>query len=248
MDAPMPLDPRVSASRDWRIPFGLVVSAGWIGLGLWYVSAQVGWGQFFEQPADAMGGFLEGAFAPLAFLWLVIGFFLQQRELALSTRTIHAQYEEMRRTASSAEIQSQAITDNALHQQRETVIRVAGLVDQQLSGIAGLLYLSSQGDALEAEEIGALYNQVGAGDPHVWARRFAAIYYPAGNRGESIRELFLGSPVRERHARNFAAIFERVLAMTEGCDADGVIRDALLGSPHGTLFGMIQEALGESDA
>ena len=41
----------------------------------------IGWDRFISQPADALGGFLEGAFAPLAFLWLVVGFFLQQRQL-----------------------------------------------------------------------------------------------------------------------------------------------------------------------
>lgn len=102
------------APRDWRVVFGLCVSVAWLGLAALYITGIIGWGAFATQPAEAMGGFLEGAFAPLAFLWLVIGFFLQQRELSLNTQTIHAQYEEMRRTAESTELQSRAITENAI--------------------------------------------------------------------------------------------------------------------------------------
>jgi hypothetical protein len=57
-----------SASRDWRIGFGLSLSVGWLALAALYVTAIVGWRAFVTQPAEAMGGFLEGAFAPLAFL------------------------------------------------------------------------------------------------------------------------------------------------------------------------------------
>ena len=66
------------SSRDWRIWFGVASTAFWLWLGGLYVTMVVGFGDFVRQPADAIGGFLEGAFAPLAFLWLVIGFFLQQ--------------------------------------------------------------------------------------------------------------------------------------------------------------------------
>jgi hypothetical protein len=234
---------RSSSPRDWRIGFGLSVSLAWLGLAALYVTAIVGWRAFVTQPAEAMGGFLEGAFAPLAFLWLVIGFFLQQRELALNTQTMHAQYEEMRRTAESTEVQSRAIAENALHQRRETVIRIAALVDDQLGGIAGLLYLSSQGGDLDGSEIERLWNAHGAGDRHLFSRRFAGLYYPARSRGDgSFYDLFWGTPVRSRHSTTFIETFESVLAMTEGCDDDGVTHRGLTGTGHGTLYQMILEA------
>ena len=241
------LDPHAPAdARDWRLGFGLGVSVAWLALAALYVTGIVGWRAFVTQPAEAMGGFLEGAFAPLAFLWLVIGFFLQQRELALNTRTVHAQYEEMRRTAESTELQSRAIAENALHQKRETVIRVASLVDDQLGGISGLLYLSSQGDALEGPEIERLWNAHGAGDRHIFSRRFAALYYPARARGDgSFHDLFWGTEIRARHSGSFIETFESVLAMTQGCDDDGVIERGLRGTAHGTLYQIILEARGE---
>ena len=67
---------------DWRIWFGLVVTFFWIFGGAWYLFYS-----FESNPDQALtlatiGSFLEGAFAPLAFLWLVLGLFIQQRELA----------------------------------------------------------------------------------------------------------------------------------------------------------------------
>ena len=100
--------PRATDGRDWRVWFGLASTLFWLWLGFLYVAIVVGWSNFLTQPADALGGFLEGAFAPLAFLWLVIGFFLQQRELRSNNDAIRAQYEQMRRTAENAEIRRAA--------------------------------------------------------------------------------------------------------------------------------------------
>ena len=70
---------------DWRVRFGLLVTAAWIFLGSSYITTQIGWAAFSRLPAEELGSFLEGAFAPLAFLWLVIGYFLQQKELEQNT-------------------------------------------------------------------------------------------------------------------------------------------------------------------
>jgi hypothetical protein len=73
-----PAEGSAAPGRDWRIWFGLASTVFWLGLGFLYIATTVGWANFVSQPADTVGGFLEGAFAPLAFLWLVIGFFLQR--------------------------------------------------------------------------------------------------------------------------------------------------------------------------
>ena len=46
-----------------------------------YLDAVVGWA-FWHAGADTIGGFFEGFFATLAFLWLVVGLFIQQKELS----------------------------------------------------------------------------------------------------------------------------------------------------------------------
>ena len=58
--------------RDWRIWFGLVITILWIACGLWYVLAIGAASDDQSFTLDKVGNFLEGAFAPLAFLWLVL--------------------------------------------------------------------------------------------------------------------------------------------------------------------------------
>jgi hypothetical protein len=72
--------------RDRRILYGLAMTIVWLLLGALYISYNLGWSRFATLPIDEMGTFLEGAFAPLAFLWLVIGLFIQQSVLAEKSR------------------------------------------------------------------------------------------------------------------------------------------------------------------
>jgi len=55
-----------------------------------------------QNPADLqlneLGDFLGGVSSPLAFLWLVLGFFQQSREIRLSNKALHLQAREMRRS------------------------------------------------------------------------------------------------------------------------------------------------------
>ena len=55
-----------------------------------------------QNPADLrlneLGDFLGGVSSPLAFLWLVLGFFQQSHEIRLSNKALHLQAKEMRRS------------------------------------------------------------------------------------------------------------------------------------------------------
>jgi hypothetical protein len=84
-------------SIDWRIAFGLIVTVAWFTAGLIYLLGVVGWGRFVHLPTADIGSFLEGAFAPLAFLWLVIGHFMQQKEITANTKAINIQEQSARR-------------------------------------------------------------------------------------------------------------------------------------------------------
>ena len=75
---------------DWRIILGLSLTSLWLLTGATYISSNVGWTGFVALPIEEVGSFLEGAFASLAFLWLVVGYFLQQRELIQNTQAMRA--------------------------------------------------------------------------------------------------------------------------------------------------------------
>lgn len=69
--------------------FGCIVTAIWI-MGLAGV-VYINFDKAIELELNAWGDFLAGSFAPLAFFWLVIGYFQQGRELRLSTSALHQQ-------------------------------------------------------------------------------------------------------------------------------------------------------------
>jgi hypothetical protein len=232
--------------RDWRVWFGLASTIFWLWLGFLYIATVVGWNDFVRQPAESLGGFLEGAFAPLAFLWLVIGFFLQQHELRQNNLAILGQYEQMRRTAENSEIQANAIRANALHQQQETTLLVADRVHKQLGAVVGLLWMSSQyaeenPDQPSEQEVYDLWSQLGSGDPEAFARRFMSLYYRSSDDPQATRDLFFGTEVRTRHSNTITEVFERLLEKIRECDPDGLIEGSALGSAHGSVYRMIQE-------
>ena len=81
----------------------------------------------------------------MAFLWLVIGYFLQQRELIQNTQAMRAQAAEIARTAEEAAIQSEKLAAAETYARQEATLRLVEAVRSRLGGIAGMLYISSHG-------------------------------------------------------------------------------------------------------
>ena len=80
------------------------------------------------------GDFLAGAFAPLAFFWLVVGYFQQGEELHLNTKALHAQQEELHQQvketallAKAAGEQAQAAQADLEYRQRREAMAAAPL-------------------------------------------------------------------------------------------------------------------------
>jgi hypothetical protein len=227
-----------AVGRDWRLGFSLGLTAVWLSLGFLYISSVVGWLPFVRQSAPALGGFLEGAFAPLAFLWLVVGFFLQQKQLSENTAAIEKQYQVMQRTAEQAEIQSRAIAANEMHARQDTFIEVAKLVGNQLGVIAGYQWMSSQGQETN-EAMANLWSQLGSGDETVFSRLLIAMVF-RGN--DDAAELFWSTPVRTRHSEDFIRTFERLAAEARACDPQGMLEDALRADAHGRTHRFMMES------
>ena len=217
---------------DWRVWLALTLTLVWLVLGYVYVEISVGWDQFRHLSADQVGNFLQGAFAPLAFLWLVIGYFLQQRELAQNT-------EVLRLSVHQAEIQSEKMAANEMHARQETFLRVAQRVHAQLGTIVGFLYISSQAAGVDGtvtnEEQGQLFAQLSQGDPEVFSRRMITTHLTTDSDEERFK-LFYGTPLRARHSNNAIYTFERLLARAKEVDPDGMISDALYSTAHGLVY------------
>ena len=219
---------------DCRVWLGLVLTFAWLILGYIYVETTVGWERFRHLPVDSVGNFLQGAFAPVAFLWLVIGYFLQQRELEQNTQVL-------RLSVQQAEIQTQNMAASEMHARQETFLRVAQNVRQQLGTIVGFLFISSQAAGVDGtvtdEEQGLLFQQLSQGDPEVFSRRMITTHLLIQDDDARYR-LFYGTAVRARHTNNFIHVFERLIARAKEVDSDNMICDALFSTSHGLLYGV----------
>jgi hypothetical protein len=239
-------EPRASRA-DWRIGLGLALTAVWLLGAFAYVAVRMGWVGLLGQPVGDLGDFLDGAFAPLAFLWLVLGLFLQQSELAQNNRAIRLQYEVMRKTAEQAEIQTRAIAANELHARQDTFIELAKLVGAHLEVISGMLFMSVVGPAgsgdVDSGEMDALWSRTASGESALFSRRLLLLRVEQPT-AEAAREIFWGTPIRTRHSETFIHSFERLLRAAAGCDPEGMIGDALRGNGQGRVYQMMKDLRG----
>lgn len=222
--------------RDWRILFGLLVTLFWfVFLGV-YIQTNVGWSRFMDLPIAEMGNFLEGAFAFLAFLWLVIGLFIQQSVLAENN-------EELRRSNLNIEKQTQAIAATELNARQETFFKIAESTRRQLGAIVGMLFLSSQGPlgngSHDNDQLRDIWREFAHGDFEVWSRMFLGML--ASDDTVDSADLFFGTEIRRGHTDNFIVGFERLLVLARDCDTDNLIVDSLIISAHGLLAGRLRE-------
>ena len=101
--------------------------------------------QFRRLPTADIGSFLEGAFAPLAFLWLVIGHFMQQKEITANTKAIGIQEKSARRLE--------------VHSQRDSYFKLLDLVQDQLGSIASFHHMSVCGPTRTGEITGEEFTE-----------------------------------------------------------------------------------------
>jgi hypothetical protein len=194
-----------------------------------YIARNVGWGQFMDLPIDEMGTFLEGAFAFLAFLWLVIGLFIQQSVLAENN-------EELRRNNLHSEKQTQAIAATELNARQETFFKISEATRRQLGAISGMLFISSHGpvgnETYTSEDLAEIWKQFAGGDAEVFSRMFLTM---GAAPDIDYLGLFYGTEIRKQHTDNFLVGFDRLVKLAMDCDSDNIILDSLIYSAHGLL-------------
>jgi hypothetical protein len=223
-------------TMDWRVTFGLTVTVLWISAGMAYLFFVVGLDNFVHLPTADIGSFLEGAFAPLAFLWLVIGHFMQQKEIGANTRAIKLQEQSARRLE--------------LHSRQDSYFKLLSLVQDQLGAIAGFHYMSVCGPTGTGEISGVEFTEQrthAANGDHAWfIRKMIALVAGEISNKDKLHEVFFSTPVRTRHSETFRQTFKKLLDAARAVDTDDMVTDALLnGSAAGLLYRIILHAKGE---
>lgn len=113
---------------EWYAAHGTVI---YIGIIILVMAAKLN--ELFQLKLNELGDFLAGAFGPVAFLWLVLGFLQQGRELKLSSGALRLQAEELK-----ASVEQQSAMVDA---QRESLRHYE-------SSLQPLLDLKYEGDEL----------------------------------------------------------------------------------------------------
>ena len=221
---------------DWRVTLGLSLTVMWISAGLVYLLGIVGWGTFVYLPTADIGSFLEGAFAPLAFLWLVIGHFMQQKEITANTKAIKIQEQSARRLEQ--------------HSARDSYFKLLSLVQSQLGAIASFHYMSVCGPTGTGEMTGEEFTEqraVSASGDYAWfIRKLISLAAVNQDDNDALQDIFCGTEVRTRHTDNFQRTFKRLLDAAIEVDTADMLQDALLnGSAEGLWYRMILHVKGE---
>lgn len=188
-----------------------------------YLAQHMNWQQFLQLPLDQIGSFLGGAFSPLAFLWLVLGFFIQQEEILENSRNI--------------EIQAQ-------HTNLDNFLKMAEIVYRRLGVITGFLYGSCREEIEQALEepinIDDKWSRSSTGDPGIFARELFSYGFDKDGNRRDMTGLLYSTPVRRRHCENYITIFETLLDNARDCDTTGILRESLM---EGSVWGIFYKVL-----
>lgn len=103
--------------RGFLIVLGCVITVIWFAGGLIYVLQSARYVSLLSS-FEALGAFLERFFAPLAFLWLVIGLFVQQREIAFNSKVVQ-------RNSRNADAKTKALEATELRARQSSIFQIA---------------------------------------------------------------------------------------------------------------------------
>lgn len=220
---------------DWRILLGSILTLVWISAGVVYLLGKVGWANFVDLPTGDIGSFLEGAFAPLAFLWLVIGHFMQQSEISANTKAITLQEQSARR--------------QEIHAQRNSYFQLLDLVQDQLGAIAGFHFMSVCGPTgtgdIDRDQFNSLRAE-SSSDHSIFIRKMVTLAADNRDDPKAVEEIFFGTEIRQRHSDNFVNTFRKLITAAEAVDHDEMLSNALIyGSSAGMLYRVIRYLQGD---
>lgn len=126
---------------DKRTTRGLLLTAAWLGTALGFVYAK--WDTVPSMALNSWGDYLAGVFSPIAFLWLVIGYFQQGEELRHNTVALELQASELKKSVAEQAALVEAtkkqveLMDLAQKEQRQQEIRRAQLKLRYAGGSSG---------------------------------------------------------------------------------------------------------------
>lgn len=125
---------------------------------------------------NELGDFAAGACAPLAFLWLVVGYRQQNIELVLNTDTLISQVEEMQQSVAQQTKQASSVASNEEHARRDTILKLVDIYMGRLAAHASVIahYVMGLGD----EGVARGWSNYSGGDRDYFLRVIMPGSYP----------------------------------------------------------------------
>lgn len=200
-----------------RFKKGVYASVVWLVLGLTYAWLIYGWKQFWELPPNSVGDFFAGLSAPLAFLWLVLGY-MQQGEEIKETRV------EIKRQADSIEA-------NEAHARRDTFFRFSEIITGQIVSITANLALSGTG----RDNKDRWMQTYQAGDQYVFFDLVLSYLRQKGLHIEWNRK-FLEDIGHQARVDQYIKLYETLIIEAEKSDSSATIPKAYQQSSMGDLY------------
>jgi hypothetical protein len=204
----------VISSNRARRKLGLRITAAILvvatTLSLWGAGGTSIWGL----PLNEIGDFLAGVAAPIAFLWLVLGYMqqadqleLQRRELALQRQELKLQRQETARLADEAGRQAKAVEISSEQTRRDTFMRYYELILRQQISICLFLLETSVGLSDRTDRASVLLSRGDTEAP------FRVLFYELrGRNPQVLRDIAFNPRARSRSirfVRNFEALADR---------------------------------------
>lgn len=224
--------------RKWLLGLGITLTTVWILGGFIYIVFLDGWESFTEQSADAIGGFLEGFFAPLAFLWLVIGLFIQQRELASNT-------EALKQTNLNSAKQTEVLAATELRARQSAFFQIAENVRRQTGNLAGLIVRSlenEQGEKVVSDDqMKEYWMDHQNGQYEIFPALLSDPEERFENAGFSPSDIYYGTAERQQSAAEYLKSFRGLTQLAKDCDDDGTIMRTITQTPHGQVYAAMLE-------
>ena len=188
---------------------------------------KLSWSQFLELPLEEINGFLSGAFSPLAIVWLIIGFFIQQGEINENAHNIERQ---------------------AQHSNLDNFLKMSEIVYQHLGVVTGYLYVSCREDIQQSLkqpiDLDDIWARSGNGDTGIFARSLVSYRFFEDGNPRDMKQIFFGTQIRQNHTSNFKNIFQGLLAKAEDSDCTGSLYSALR---EGTIWGILYRIIKETE-
>ena len=187
-------------------------------------------------PID-LATFLSGMVSPLAIIWLVCGYFLQNTELRINSATLAAQIHEMKESVEQQSKQANSIALTESHTKRDIILKLNEVYLSRLAGFASTITAAFN---VGRDTIENGWNFYGAGDREYFFRVLESRFVNQGTVDMILEAQEQASPGVSAAINGFIAEFKHYAKQVASLDDSGEFSQAIERSTAKKIFVALQ--------